>query len=188
MSDPLDVPRLLLLSVPVLALIGAGMGLVMRPSDPPPVVEAAEPSATPTAPAVVVVDVVGAVARPGVVRLPAGSRVLDALLAAGGMTGDADLFALNKAALLRDGMRIYVPKPGEPVPAGALGSPAETKIDINRASETELVALPGIGPSIASKIVRSREAKPFARIEELQTRGLVTARVFADIRDLVTTR
>jgi competence protein ComEA len=104
------------------------------------------------------------------------------------MTGEADLFALNKAALLRDGMRIYVPRPGEQPPAGSLGSPAETKVDINRASETELVALPGIGPSIASKIVRSREGKPFARIEELQTRGLVTARVFADIRDLVTTR
>jgi competence protein ComEA len=183
------MPRVLLLAVPALALIGAGMGLVMRPNDPPPIVEAAEPSATPTPPpAFVVVDVVGAVARPGVVRLPAGSRVLDALLAAGGMTGEADLFALNKAALLRDGMRIYVPRPGEQPPAGSLGSPAETKVDINRASETELVALPGIGPSIASKIVRSREGKPFARIEELQTRGLVTARVFADIRDLVTTR
>jgi competence protein ComEA len=182
------VPRLLLLAVPVLAAIGGGMGLAMRPSDPPPVVDASEPSATPTAPAFVVVDVVGAVARPGVVRLPAGSRVLDALLAAGGMTGEADLFALNKAALLRDGMRIYVPKPGEQLPAGSLGSPAESKIDINRASESELVALPGIGPSTASKIVRSRETKPFARVEELQTRGLVTARVFADIKDLVTTR
>jgi competence protein ComEA len=182
------VPRALLLAVPVLAVIGAGIGIVMRPSDAPVVVEAAEPSATPTPPAFVVVDVVGAVARPGVVRLPAGSRVLDALLAAGGMTGDADLFAVNKAALLRDGMRIYVPKPGEQPPAGSLGSPAESKIDINRASETELVALPGIGPSTAAKIARSRESKPFARTEELQTRGLVTARVFADIKDLVTTR
>ena len=182
------MPRPFLLAVPVLAVIGAGMGLVMRPSDPPPVVEASEPSAAPTAPAFVVVDVVGAVARPGVVRLPAGSRVLDALLAAGGMTGDADLFALNKAAPLRDGMRIYVPKPGEQVPSGSLGSPAETKIDINRASETELVALPGIGPSTAARIVRSRETKPFARVDVLQTRGLVTARVFADIKDLVTTR
>lgn len=182
------MPRLLLLAVPLLAVAGAGMGLVTRPADPPPAVETPSPSPEPTAPAFVVVDVVGAVARPGVVRLPAGARVLDALLAAGGMTGDADLFALNKAALLRDGMRIYVPKPGEQVPAGSLGSPAETKLDINRASEAELVALPGVGPSTASRIVRSREAKPFARTEELQTRGLVTPRVYADIKDLITTR
>jgi len=182
------VPRPLLLLAGVLALAGVGAGMAFRPADPPPVVEIAEPDPTPSPPAAVVVDVVGAVARPGVVRLPAGSRVLDALLAAGGMTADADLFALNKAALLRDGMRIYVPRPGEPVPAGTLGSPAETKLDINHASEAELIALPGIGPSTAARIVRSRREKPFARVEELQTRGLVTARVFADIRDLVTTR
>ncbi len=182
------MPRPLLLAVPLLAVIGAGMGLALRPADPPPIVEEPEPTPTATAPAVVVVDVVGAVARPGVVRLPAGSRVLDALLAAGGMTGDADLFALNKAALLRDGMRIYVPRPGEQPPAGSLGSPGETRIDVNRASEAELVSLPGIGPTTAAKIVRSRETKPFARPEELQTRGLVTARVYSDIKDLVTTR
>jgi competence protein ComEA len=181
------VPRILLLAVPVLAVAGAAVGLAVRPSDPPPVVEATEPPPPPT-PALIVVDVVGAIAHPGVVRLPAGSRVLDALLAAGGMTGDADLFALNKAAPLRDGMRIYVPKPGEQVPAGSLGSPAEAKIDINHASAAEIESLPGIGPNTAARIVRSREAKAFARVEELQTRGLVTPRVFADINDLVTTR
>lgn len=182
------MPRTLLLAVPALALVGLGLGIAGRPGEPPPTVEMPEPSPTATAVQVVVVDVVGAVARPGVVRLPAGSRVLDALLAAGGMTGDADLFALNKAALLRDGMRIYVPRPGEPLPAGAAGTPAESRIDINRASEAELVSLPGIGPTTAAKIVRSREAKPFARPEELQTRGLITARVYSDIKDLVTTR
>jgi competence protein ComEA len=151
------------------------------------VVEATDPPPPPT-PGVVVVDVVGAVAHPGVVRLPAGSRVLDALLAAGGMTGEADLAALNKAAPLRDGMRIYVPRPGEQVPAGGLGSTAETKVDVNHASAAEIEGLPGIGPSTAAKIVRSREARSFARIEELQTRGLVTPRVFADIKDLISTR
>ncbi|MBI2774117.1 MAG: helix-hairpin-helix domain-containing protein, partial [Chloroflexi bacterium] len=98
-------------------------------------------------------------------------------------------FALNKAAPLRDGTRIYVPRPGEVPPADALGTAGgDGRIDVNRASEKELEALPGIGPTTAAKIVRSRESKPFARVEELQTRGLVTARVFADIRDLVTTR
>jgi competence protein ComEA len=135
-----------------------------------------------------VVDVAGAVARPGVVELPSGSRVIDALLAAGGMSAEADPAALNKAALLRDGMRIYVPRPGEVAPAGTAGSQAETAIDINRASAAELESLPGIGPTTASRIIRSRDEKPFARVEELQTRGLVSARVFTDIKDLVTTR
>ena len=182
------MPRILLVAVPALALVGAGMGLALAPAGPEPVVGIAEPSAVPTQPVSVVVDVVGAVARSGVVTLRAGARVIDALAAAGGVTADADTTALNRAAVLRDGMRIYVPRHGEELPAGTVGTPAETTIDINRASSAELESLPGIGPSTASRIIRSRETKPFARVEELQTRGLVTARVFADIRELVSTR
>jgi competence protein ComEA len=136
----------------------------------------------------IVVDVAGAVAHPGVYRLVAGSRIADALVAAGGMTGEADLIALNRAAPIRDGQRIYVPRPGETVPAGSAGSDAQLKVDVNHATAAELEALPGIGPTTAARIVRSRGGHPFTRIEELQTRGLVTARVFADIKDLVTTR
>jgi competence protein ComEA len=146
------------------------------------------PAPTRTPDPLIVVDVAGAVARPGVYRLAAGARIADALVAAGGMTGEADLAALNKASPVRDGERIYVPRPGETVPAGSAGSDAQLKIDINRATAAELEALPGIGPTIASRIVRSRGGHPFARIEELQTRGLVTARVFTDIKDLITTR
>ena len=146
------------------------------------------PAPTRTPEPLIVVDVAGAVAHPGVYRLPAGSRIADALLAAGGMTGDADLAALNKAAPIRDGQRIYVPRPGETVPAGSAGSEAQLKLDLNHASAAELEALPGVGPTTAARIVRSRSGHPFARIEDLQTRGLVTARVFADLRDLVTTR
>lgn len=182
------MPRILLFAVPALALLGGGMGLALRPAEPEPLVEVVELPAEVSAPALIVVDVAGAVGRPGVVRLPAGSRVIDALLAAGGMTAEADPEALNKAAVLRDGTRIYVPRPGEPPPSGTLGTDADTKIDINRASEAELDVLPGIGPSTASRIIRSREAKPFARVEELQTRGLISPRVFGDIKGLVTTR
>ncbi len=144
------------------------------------------PTRTPEPP--IVVDVAGAVAHPGVYRLAAGSRVADALTAAGGATGEADLLALNKAAPIRDGQRIYVPRPGETVPAGSAGSDAQLKIDVNHATAAELEGLPGIGPTTAARIVRSRGGHPFTRIEELQTRGLVTARVFADIKDMVTTR
>jgi len=146
------------------------------------------PAPTRTPDPLIVVDVAGAVAHPGVYHLAAGSRIVDALLAAGGMTGEAELDALNKAAPVRDGQRIYVPRPGETVPAGSAGSDAQLKIDVNHATAAELEALPGIGPTTAARIVRSRGGHPFARIEDLQTRGLVTARVFADIRDLVTTR
>lgn len=179
--------RWLLLAIPLVALGGPAAAFALRPADAPVVEAVAEPTVAPTPPPIVV-DVVGAVAHPGVVRLPAGARVLDALLAAGGMTGEADLLALNKAAPLRDGMRIYVPRPGEAVPAGALGSPAETKVDLNTASAGELDALPGIGPATAQAIVRARSAKPFRSVDELQTRGLVSPRVFADLRDLVSVR
>lgn len=148
--------------------------------------EAAVTTPSPAPP--IVVHVAGAIANPGVYRLAAGSRIYDALIAAGGMTGDADYVALNQAAPLHDGQRIYVPRPGETVPSGSAGSDAQAKIDLNRATVAELEALPGIGPTIAARIVRSRGGHPFARIEELQTRGLVTARVFADLKDLVTTR
>jgi len=187
-AHALAMRRWLLLLIPVVAASGVALALVGRASDAAPLVETvAEPSAAPT-PQVIVVDVVGAVARPGVVRLPAGARVLDALLAAGGMTGDADLFALNKAAPLHDGARIYVPRPGESVPAGALGSTAETKVNLNSATANELDALPGVGPATAAAIVRARTTKPFATVDELQTSGLITPKVFADLRDLVTVR
>src|SRR5437016_6662584 len=182
--------RPIVLVVGAVALV-AGAALVFVPlhgSAPDVAVVEETPTPTRTPESGVIVDVVGAVAHPGVYRLPAGARVLDALLAAGGMTGDADLAALNKAAPLRDGMRIFVPRPGEAVPAGSVGSDAEQKIDINHATAAELQGLPGIGPSTAARIVRSRAARPFAKIEEVQTRGLVPPRVFADIRDLLTTR
>jgi competence protein ComEA len=136
----------------------------------------------------IVVDVAGAVLHPGVYRLTAGSRIADALAAAGGASDEADLIVLNRAMPVRDGQRIYVPRPGETVPAGSAGTDAQLKIDVNHATAAELEALPGIGPTIAARIVRSRGGHPFTRIEELQTRGLVTARVFADIKDMVTTR
>ena len=182
------MPRLLLLAIPLLAAAGLAAGVLARDDGPQPMLEAAPaPSVVPTAPPLGV-DVAGAVARPGVVRLPGGSRVVDAIGAAGGFAPDADRAALNQAAPLRDGARVYVPRPGELTPAGSSGSDAERKLNLNLASAVELEVLPGIGPSTAARIVRSREGRPFAKAEELQTRGLVSPRVFADLRDLVTIR
>ena len=181
-------PVLILLAIAILAVVlltvarlhgGDGQAVAIVDETPAPT-RSPEP--------LIVVDVTGAIARPGVYRLPAGSRTVDALLAAGGMTGEADLDALNKAAPIHDGQRIYVPRPGETVPSGNAGSDPQLKIDVNRATAAELEALPGIGPTTAARIVRSRGSHPFGRVEELQTRGLVTARVFADIKDMVAVR
>lgn len=182
------MPKPVLIAV-VAAVVAGGFVMVVRASTPAPVpIEVVDATPEPTAPPHIVVDVEGAVARPGVVRLPAGARVADAIAAAGGVTPDADRTAINKAAPLRDGARVYVPRFGEIPPAGSVGTGSEGKLDINQASAAQLEALPGIGPSTASRIVRARELKAFSKVEELQTRGLVTARVFSDIRDLVTTR
>ncbi|MGH2452102.1 MAG: ComEA family DNA-binding protein [Candidatus Limnocylindria bacterium] len=178
----------LLLAIPILAAVGVGFGVLSRPAPPSPVVEVVEPAPEPTVAPVVVVDVTGAVVRPGVVTLPAGSRVIDALLAAGGMAAEADADAVNRAAPLRDGGRVHVPRVGETPPAGSIGTASETRIDINRATAAELDSLPGIGEVTAAKIIRAREERPFQTVDELQTRGLLSARVLADIRDLVTTR
>lgn len=182
------MPKPLLIAV-IVAMAAGALVVAVRARTPPPVpIEVVEATPEPTAPPLIVVDVVGAVARPGVVRLAAGARVADAIAAAGGMTPDADHTALNKAAALRDGVRVYVPRYGEIPPAGSVGTGSERKLDINQATAAELEALPGIGPSTASRIVRARETRAFTKVEELQTRGLVSARVFLDIRDLVTTR
>lgn len=182
------MPRIALTAALVLLAAGAALTLLPRPAPPAAAIDLAPTEAPATAVPQIVVDVAGAVARPGVVRLAPGARVLDALLAAGGMTGDADLYALNKAAPLRDGDRIYVPRPGEIPPARTAGAPADDRVDLNRASARELESLPGVGPGIAARIVRSREQRPFAKVEELQTRGILSGRAFADVRDLVFVR
>ena len=183
------MPRAVVFAVLAAVVIGLVVAVVRaRTPAPVPIAVVVEESPTPSAPAFVYVDVAGAVMRPGVVHLPLGTRVGDAIAAAGGIAPDADLTALNRAARLRDGVRVYVPRIGEIPPAGSVGSDVETSIDLNHASAAELESLPGIGPATAARIIRSRDARPFAKVDDLQTRGLVTARVLADIRDLLTLR
>jgi competence protein ComEA len=112
-----------------------------------------------------VIHVSGAVADAGLVTLPAGSRVGDAVLAAGGADADAQLERLNLARPLVDGEQIHVPRPGEDLPARAgtasRGVLPDGRIDINLASAEELVTLPGIGPARAQAIIATRDEQPF---------------------------
>jgi competence protein ComEA len=143
----------------------------------------------------IVVDVEGAVARPGVLRLPAGARVVDAVAAAGGPRPDAQLDLVNLAAVLRDGDRLQVPSsagtsvvaPG--VAHGSSGPATTTQsgpIDLNRAQVDDLDRLPGVGPATAAAIVAYREAHgPFASVDDLaKVHGIGPAKLAA-LRDLV---
>lgn len=140
-----------------------------------------------------VVEVGGAVARPGVYRLPPGSRVGDAIVAAGGFGARVDAAAadrqLNLAAVLRDGDEVHVPTRGEAAAAGGGGGDGEGTgglIDVNSASAEQLDALPGIGPATAAKIIAAREEQRFASVDDLRTRKVVGEATLAKIRDLVT--
>jgi competence protein ComEA len=135
-----------------------------------------------------VVDIEGGVNEPGIHRLPAGSRVADALAAAGGYADSADLGAaatsLNLAAALVDGQQIVVPILGaEPASGGDGGGGL---LNLNRATQAELEALPGIGPVTAGKIIAARSEQPFATLDDLVSRDVLTARQLEQIADLVT--
>ncbi|MCL2424093.1 MAG: ComEA family DNA-binding protein [Micrococcales bacterium] len=142
------------------------------------------PAVAAPVPDVVVVHVVGAVARPGVFTLPGGSRVADAVEAAGGATDEADLAGVNLARALVDGEQLYVPRPGEVLP-GAPEGPAgadDGLVDLNRASQSELETLPGVGPVIAGRIVAAR---PFASVDSLQQVSGIGPATMTRLRDLV---
>lgn len=141
----------------------------------------------------VVVDVTGAVAKPGVYRLPAGSRVGEAIEAAGGFSPrvDADRVAtvLNLAAVLTDGSQLHVPARGEDASDGGTadggGKSGTGAVDLNTASQSELEALPGIGPVTAAKIIESRNATPFTSVDDLRARKLVGEKALDQLRALV---
>ena len=155
------------------------------------------PTARPSGPAAqgsggsVVVSVVGQVAAPGLVTLPAGSRVADALAAAGGLLPDADPAAVNAAAVLTDGQQIAVGVPGAApaggtAPAGAATAGTGGLLDLNTATAADLDALPGIGPVLAQRIVDHRtEHGPFTSVDQLDDVSGIGPAIFADLVDRV---
>ncbi|MDW5327356.1 ComEA family DNA-binding protein [Plantactinospora sp. KLBMP9567] len=191
----------------VVVLGAAGWAWLSRPrTEPVAAVQSSAPAfvPTPSAPGTagggeVVVAVAGKVRRPGLVRLPAGARVADALESAGGPLPGVDVALLNLARKVTDGELILVgvtPPPGAGpagadapgAPAGAVGAqPGGGKVNLNTATVAQLDALPGVGPVLAQRIVAHREEHGgFRSVADLrQVTGIGDAR-YEDLKDLVT--
>jgi len=160
-----------------------------------------DPTGRPAEARQLVVEIVGAVDRPGVFRLPVDARIGDLVAAAGGYGPRVDTERagreLNLAAPLRDGDQIRVPSRDDTARDGPAatgdGTPtgrgtAVAPIDLNRATAEELDTLPGVGPATAAKILASRDEQPFATVDDLRSRKLVGEKTFAGLKDLVTVR
>jgi competence protein ComEA len=186
--------RLLLAAAGSLALIllagrfvlGAGTTTV-APLPPPPA-ETASVTGLPAAR--VVVDVVGAVRRPGLYRLEQGSRIADAVARAGGATGKADLAQVNLAAPLADGEQVVVPKRGAPgaaaSDAGAGAGASTGPVHLSTATLDQLDSLPGVGPVTAQKILDYRAKHgAFSSVDELDAVPGIGPSRMDQLRDLV---
>ena len=141
-----------------------------------------------------VVEIVGAVPKPGVYRLPPGSRLVDLVRLAGGYGPRVDTARaeaeLNLAAPVKDGDHVRVPSRddeiGEAIPSSAAGSPSGALLDINTATQAQLEELPGVGPATAQKIIAARGEAPFGAVEELRSRGVLGEKTFEKLRPLLT--
>lgn len=132
----------------------------------------------------VVVDIVGAVLRPGLYHVADGARVDDLVRLAGGSTGDADLERVNTARRVVDGEQVVIPRKGDPVETSS--EPATFPVHLNSATESDLDRLPGVGPATAAAIIAFRSQHgPFTSVDQLaQVRGIGAAKLDA-IRQMV---
>jgi len=146
---------------------------------------------TPSVPSTVIVYISGAVSAPDVYELPIDARVKDLVLAAGGLSADADLEQVNLAERLKDSAHVHVPRRGESAaaePAAATTGDAAQNglLNLNTASASDLDGLPGIGQSFADRIIEYRTTNgPFASVADLQKVKGIGAALFAKIAPLV---
>lgn len=183
-------------------------GTAPTPAPTPPATASTSGAGPPGAPAeggILVVHVAGAVLHPGIYKLAAGSRVFQAVDAAGGALPAAELSALNLAAPLPDGIQVFIPTKdqaaaaggsgGGAIPGGAPsaigqggppGAAAQGPVNLNTASSAELEELPGVGPVLAGRIVAWRaEHGPFASVEGLSAVTGIGTKLLAGLSGLV---
>ncbi len=154
----------------------------VEPSDAPSV----EPPAAPSPAAVVVVHVVGRVARPGLVTLPAGSRVADAIAAAGGVTRPRAADSVNLARVLADGEQIAVGADAVAAASTPTTGAVAPIVDLNTADLAALDTLPGVGPVLAGRILAWRQAHgPFRSVDELGEVSGIGDAILGQLRPLV---
>ncbi|WP_100446333.1 ComEA family DNA-binding protein [Glycomyces xiaoerkulensis] len=183
------VNRWVLVAVAVVAAAtGLSAMILSWPQSEPAATAEVEPTASPaTQPETIVVSVAGAVRRPGIVELESGSRVADAIAAAGGMAEEADPGFLNLARVVTDGDLVAVPDADSaPETAGSGGAAASALVNPNVADERTLTTLNGIGPVLAERIVAHREANgSFQSVEELADVQGIGPSLLDQIRDQV---
>ena len=186
----LDRRRLLAFAVAAVVLLALAGRAFLRPrhaSVPPPIRVAPASAAAPER-ALVFVDVVGAVRRPGLYRVRTGARVADAVARAGGPTRAAELELVNLAALVADGEQVVVPRRGvgAVASAGGGGGVPTGPVHLNSATLEQLDALPGVGPVTAQKIVDYRTKHGgFGSVDELDAVPGIGPSRLADLRPLV---
>ena len=171
----------------VLVVASAGFVFTRTSQPPAPPIQAQRSEVSPQPEELVVVHVAGMVNAPGVYELKAGSRVKDAVEAAGGAVEGADLDSLNLAALVSDGEKIYVARPGEAAPEDQSGGTGPVgKVNINSASQAQLEELPGVGPVLATRIVEHRQKKGrFTSIRQLMEVEGIGQKKYESLKDLV---
>lgn len=186
-AEPLDNGRrtaLALVAVAVAAVAVTGAVVWRGRPTPVPLPPVAVTTSSP-APALLVVDVAGDVRRPGLVRLPSGSRVADAIAAAGGLRRGATTTGLNLARKLVDGEQVLVGAATAPPAPGTTA--ANPLLNLNTATADQLDELPGIGPVLADRIVEWRTAHgAFTTVDQLREVSGIGARKFESLRELVT--
>lgn len=167
-------------------LLAVGLILLLaQPKQGVPITLMPAPTATATGlpmptwtPKPILAQIGGAVHSPGVYSLPEGARVEDLILAAGGLSTDADLDRINTIAALQDGDYYYLPAAGQAIPETATNAPSNITsehdsaftypLDLNTATQEELESLPGIGPSKAADILAYRDSHgPFLSLDDL---------------------
>lgn len=168
--------------------VTVGIGIFRGQSAPTQAVTIDETPAATATPAELYVHVSGAVRDPGLYIVPDGSRLVDAVAAAGGFTKKADRDGVNLARPVADGEQVVVPRKGEKSAAPATpGGPGAATVNLNTADQTALESLPGIGPALAQRILQWREDNGrFTSVDDLLAVSGIGDKMLATLRDLVT--